>query len=231
MTEYDERVLDYQKINHGNYFVKLKDDAGLEDEVKNVNTMPFHLAVFVLSNSKRIMNIFKHAIGGFYTNDVYYADIDRLYNENKHWEKLKTAGIVGKNRLQGKNYDGICCGLFLAPKIKCLLKINKFGVIQEQKTFRGFTNVSDNLDRKQCFKMADGGNLKAKVHLSWKKSFSQGVVIPHERKKCGECKKYILCDNCVKLVNQRTQFSANLNEMKRQPPNEFGHMLPKNLTT
>ena len=34
MTEYDERALDYQKINHGYYFVKMKDDAGLEDEVK-----------------------------------------------------------------------------------------------------------------------------------------------------------------------------------------------------
>ena len=34
MTEYDERVLDYQKINHGNYIVKMKDDEGLEDEVK-----------------------------------------------------------------------------------------------------------------------------------------------------------------------------------------------------
>ena len=26
MTEYDERVQDYQKINYGNYIVKLKDD-------------------------------------------------------------------------------------------------------------------------------------------------------------------------------------------------------------
>ena len=34
MTEFDERVLDYQKINHGNYIVKIKDDFGLEDEVK-----------------------------------------------------------------------------------------------------------------------------------------------------------------------------------------------------
>ena len=30
MTEYDERVLDYQKINYGNYIVELKDDEGLE---------------------------------------------------------------------------------------------------------------------------------------------------------------------------------------------------------
>ena len=33
-TEYDERVLDYRKINYGNYIVKMKDDEGLEDEVK-----------------------------------------------------------------------------------------------------------------------------------------------------------------------------------------------------
>ena len=34
MTEYDERVIDYQKINNGNYIVKMKDDEGLQDEVK-----------------------------------------------------------------------------------------------------------------------------------------------------------------------------------------------------
>ena len=28
-------------------------DAGLEDEVKKLNTMPFHLGAFVLSNSKK----------------------------------------------------------------------------------------------------------------------------------------------------------------------------------
>ena len=33
-TEYDERVLDYQKTICGNFFVKMKDDEGLEDEVK-----------------------------------------------------------------------------------------------------------------------------------------------------------------------------------------------------
>ena len=32
MSEFDEKVLDYQKINHGTYIVKMKDDVGLEDE-------------------------------------------------------------------------------------------------------------------------------------------------------------------------------------------------------
>ena len=74
--EYDERVKDYWKISGINCIVKMIDDKGLEDEVKKLNTMPLHLGVFVLSNSKKIMNNFIHAIGGFYTNDVYYTDTD-----------------------------------------------------------------------------------------------------------------------------------------------------------
>ena len=135
-----------------------------------------------------------------------------------------------KNLLQGKNDykdGGIFYGLFLAPKIKYCLTINKYGVIDEHKTFKGFSNVSDNLDRKEYFKMADGDNLIAKVPLSWKKSFSQGVVIPQKMRYCTDCKNYSPCDSCDKLVNQKKEFSANLNELKRQPPNEFGHMLPK----
>ena len=47
MTEHDDRVLDYQKMKYGNYIEKLKDDEGLQDEVKKVNTMPLHLGAFV----------------------------------------------------------------------------------------------------------------------------------------------------------------------------------------
>ena len=103
MTENDEGVLDYQKINHGNYIVKMKDDEDLIDEVKKANTLPLQVAVFILSNSKRNMNNFKHAIDGFYVNDVYYTDTDSIYFENKHWDILNKAGLVGKNLLQGKN--------------------------------------------------------------------------------------------------------------------------------
>ena len=234
MTGYDERVLDYQKINHGNYIVKLKDDEGLEDEVKKANTLPLQLAVFILSNSKRIMKNFIHAIVGFYSNDVYYTNTDSLHIENKHWDKLQGAGVVGKNLLQGENDykdGGFFYGLFLAPKIKYCLTINEYGVIDEHKCFKGFTNVSDNLDRKEYFKMTDGVNLIAKVPLSWKKSFSQRVVIPHKMRICTDCKIDSLCDRCDKLVNQKTEFSANLNELKREAPNNLGHMLPKYIIT
>ena len=104
MSEYDERVKDFWKISDNNYIVKMIDDAGLEDEVKKISTMPLHLGAFVLSNSKRIMNNFIHAVDGFYSNVVYYTDTDSLYIENKHWDKLDKAGLVGKNLLQGK-YD------------------------------------------------------------------------------------------------------------------------------
>ena len=91
--------------------------------------------------------------------------------------------------------------------------------------------MSATLNRKECFIIADGGKLVAKVPLSWKKSFSHGVVIPHKMKNCSDCKENNLCDECDKIVNQKKDFSANLNEMKKQAPNEFGHMLPKYITT
>ena len=234
MNNYDERVKYYWKISGNNYIVKMIDDAGLQDEVKKLNTMPLHLGAFVLSNSKRIMNNFIHAIDGFFTNDVFYTDTDSLYIENKHWNKVDKAGLVGKGLLQGKNgyKDGsIFYGVYLAPKIKFCLSINKYGVINEHKTFKGFKNVSDKLDRKEYFKMADGDNLIAKIPVSWKKSFSQGVVIPHKMRNCNKCTKDFLCDDREKSVNQKKEFSANLNELKREEPNDLGHMLPKYITT
>ena len=77
-TEYDERVKDYWKLKDINYIVKMIVDAGLENEVKKLNTMPLHLGAFVLSNSRRNMDNVVHAIEGFYTNDVYYTDTDRF---------------------------------------------------------------------------------------------------------------------------------------------------------
>ena len=35
-----------------------------------------------------------------------------------------------------------------------------------------------------------------------------------------------LCDKSYQLVNQTKEFSPNLSELKRQPPNSIGHMLP-----
>ena len=86
-------------------------------------------------------------MNGFYTIDVYYTDTDSLYMEIEYWDKLNKACLVGKCLLQGKNDykgGGILYRLFLAPKIKYCLTITKYAVIDEHKTFKGFTNVSDN---------------------------------------------------------------------------------------
>ena len=76
IREYDERVLGYHKTNYGNYIVKIKGDEGLQDEVKEVITLLLQMVIFLLSNSKIIMNNFIHANDGFFTNDVYYTDTD-----------------------------------------------------------------------------------------------------------------------------------------------------------
>ena len=69
--------------------------------------------------------------------------------------------------------------------------------------------------------MFEGDKLMATVPLSWKKSYYIGVVIPHKMRNWNICTKDILSDDCGKLVSQNKDFSANLNELKREKPNEF----------
>ena len=60
----------------------------------------------------------------------------------------------------------------------------------------------------------------------WKKSFSSGNKIPTKMKRCKKCSNDIICDKCIILINENKQFEANPNLLKRQPSNQFGHMLP-----
>ena len=75
--------------------------------------------------------------------------------------------------------------------------------------------------------MFNGDKLIAKVPLSWKKSFSYGVVISQKIRNCKYCTKIVLRDGCDKILNQNKELSANLNELKREAAIKFGHMLPK----
>ena len=61
---------------------------------------------------------------------------------------------------------------------------------------------------------------------SWKKSFDSGIVKPKKMRFCNECNDKKLCDKCNYQINENKEFEANLNELKRHSPNEFGHMLP-----
>ena len=35
-----------------------------------------------------------------------------------------------------------------------------------------------------------------------------------------------MCDSCNNQINENKEFEANLNLLKRDEPNDFGHMLP-----
>ena len=100
------------------------------------------------------MNIFIHGIRGFCTNDSYYGDTDTLKIDNRQWDKLDTAGLIGNGLLQGKkDYrdSGAFYELFLAPKIKFCSTIYKYGNIDEYKTLKGFTKFSGNIELKEFF--------------------------------------------------------------------------------
>ena len=229
-TEFDENVLDYWKLPNGNYIVKMKKDDGLDDDECDIkNTLPAVLGSFILSNSKRIMNNFIREINWFYNNNVYYTDCDSLYIEKKYWDVLDKANLVGENLCQGKNdykTGGIFYGLYLASKIKYCLTIDEYGIIQEHKTFKGFNDSKRLLDRSQYFKMKEGKKISAMLPKSWKKSFDNGIFVPKKMRFCNKCKDGILCTTCNNQINENKEFEANLNELKRHKPNDYGYMLP-----
>ena len=74
--------------------------------------------------------------------------------------------------------------------------------------------------------MLEGKKLTAMLPRSWKKSFHNGIVIPTKMSHCNACKDGILCITCNNQINENKEFEANLNELKRHPPNDFGYMLP-----
>ena len=228
-TEFDENVLDYWKLPNEKYSVKMKKDDGLDDDCDNKNTLPAVLGAFILGNSRRKMNDFIGEINGFYNNNIYYTDTDSLYIEKKNWDVLDNANLVGEELCQGKNdykKGGIFYGLFLAPKLKYRLTMDDYGIIQEHKTFKGCNDCKRLLDRSQYFNMIEGKKLSALLPKSWKKSFDSGIIIPTKMRFCNECNEEKLCNKCNNEVNENKEFEANLNELKRHAPNEFGHMLP-----
>ena len=74
--------------------------------------------------------------------------------------------------------------------------------------------------------MQEGKKVTAKFPLSWKESFESGVVIPTKDRYCQKCLKDILCECCELKTKELKEFEANLNELKRLPPNEFGQVIP-----
>ena len=74
--------------------------------------------------------------------------------------------------------------------------------------------------------MLEGKKISAMIPRSWKKSFDNGIIIPTKMRRYNECRNGIFCNECNHQINENEEFEANLKELKRQPPNQFGHMLP-----
>ena len=168
-TEFDEKVLDHWKLPNGKYIVKMKKGDGLDDDCDNKNTLSAVLGAFILSISRRIIKKFIREKNEFYKNNIYYTDTDSLYIEKKYWDVLAKTKLVGESVCQGKNdlqSGSMFYGSFFAPKIKYVLTINEYGVIQENKTFEGFNDSKRLLDHFQYFKMIEE---KTNIYLVTKK--------------------------------------------------------------
>ena len=176
----DGRVVDYEPLPNGDFVIKYKIDPGI-DKIKEVEKiMPSHLGVFLLSQSKRIMNKFDHEIDGFCSNKVNYQDTDSLYIHMDHFEKLKEAGYVGKNLGQGKKDcgdGGVFYGLLLVRKMILCYTKDKHGTLGEKLTFKGFHDTKRLLNTDKYFKLRDGETVNEEFPLPWKRSFAHGITI------------------------------------------------------
>ena len=74
--------------------------------------------------------------------------------------------------------------------------------------------------------MKKGKKISAMLPRSWKKSFDSGIIIPKKMRFCNECDDKKLCNKCNNQINENKEFEANLNELKRHAPNDFGQKLP-----
>ena len=63
-------------------------------------------------------------------------------------------------------------------------------------------------------------------HWVGKKSLILAFLYLKNARCCIECKKNFLCSGCDKKTNQIKYVAPSLHELKRQPANLLGHMLP-----
>ena len=149
--------------------------------------------------------------------------------EEKYWDVLDKANLVDKILCQGKNdYEtgDILYGLFSAPKVKYCFTLYKLGIVQERKIFKGFNDRKRLIDHSYYFEMIEGKKISALLPKSRKKSFDSGTNLPTKMRFCNECDDRKTCNKSNEQINENKEFEANLNELKRHPPYEFGHMLP-----
>ena len=173
-----------------------------------------------------------------------------VYNfTKKDYNMLIEKGLVGKDLFQSKNNygenAGIVYGLFLAPKVKYCIVIDANGILSQKATFKGFNQNINNITFEGFLDLEQGRTLRNISKLKWKRELA-GIKIPRrkvgceicdESKKCVGCviKPEMNCFNCeiskscqdrLSKITRITEYSVDINKLKRLPENEFGHMLP-----
>ena len=98
--------------------------------------------------------------------------------------------------------------------------------MEELEVLKGLIDSKRLLDRSQYFKMIDVKKISAMLPKSWKKLFNKGIFIPGKIRFCNKCNEKLLGYECKNQVKVNKEIGANLNRLKRQPPNQLGHMLP-----
>jgi DNA polymerase type B, organellar and viral len=115
-----------------------------EYETEPYYSKPRQLGAFILAYSKKIMNAPLADLDAFFNVDsgVYYGDTDSLYIEASKLDHLDPA-YIGSDLGQLKNDYGDGCiiidAVFIAPKIKYCLVLNRNGYLSEKFTAKGFS--------------------------------------------------------------------------------------------
>ncbi|ESO89522.1 hypothetical protein LOTGIDRAFT_165114 [Lottia gigantea] len=98
------------------------------------------------------------------------------------------------------------CMKLLASKVKYNIILTSDGVLNEKKTFKGYSNYEIEMD--DYVQLASGHDVTNEFDKPWGKSFTDGIVIPNEK--------------------QTKKFRSYLNLMKRKAPDDEGKMYPYN---
>ena len=139
----------------------------------------------------------------------------------------------------------IVYGLFLAPKVKYCIIIDENGVLNQKTTFKGYNQNIKNITFKDFLDLEQGKALRNISKLKWERELG-GIKIPHRRlgcENCDESRKCLNCElkqemncfnceiskSCQDCLNKKTrisEYSVEINKLKRKPENELGYMLP-----
>ena len=117
--------------------------------------------------------------------------------------------------------------------------------MSQKTTLKGFNQNINNITFKNFLDLKQGKTRRNISKLKWKRELA-GIKIPHRIVGCENCdanKKCVgcviqpemncfnceiseSCQDCLSKITRIAEYSVEINKLKRQPENEFGHMLP-----